>query len=91
MPLHSARAVLLNRQRLGAGSMWNPKMSTKLREFLDRILPGSAAHSDSESKLHVSANGTSTVPAGELEKIVFERFREMDRSGRAAPQGPKRK
>ncbi len=51
--------------------------STKFRDFFQGVLPGGVVRSDSGVAINVSANGTSTVAAKELEKVIFKRFNEM--------------
>jgi hypothetical protein len=51
--------------------------STKFMDFFQGVLPGGVVRSDSGTAINVSSNGTSTVPAKELEKVIFKRFGEM--------------
>jgi hypothetical protein len=41
------------------------------------LLPGGVVRSDAGTVINVSSNGTSTIPAQELEKVIFKRFDEM--------------
>jgi hypothetical protein len=55
-------------------------MNGKVTRFLDYFqgfLPGGVVRSDAGAAIHISANGTSTVPAKELQEIIFKRFDEM--------------
>ena len=49
----------------------------KIGEWLGSAAPGGVVHTDSGVTLHVSSNGTTSVPASSLEAIVFKRFEEM--------------
>jgi hypothetical protein len=51
--------------------------STKFVDFFQGILPGGVVRSDAGTAINISSNGTSTVPAKELEKVIFRRFGEM--------------
>jgi hypothetical protein len=61
----------------------------KLREYFS-ILPGGVVRSNSGTTIDVSSNGTTSVPAKDLEKIVFDRFREMSAAGHATELAAKR-
>lgn len=56
-------------------------MSSRFRKFAEQLVgavkPGGVEHSTSGASINVSSNGTSTVSASALEKIVFKRFEDM--------------
>ena len=60
-------------------------MSSKWRRFaeqlIDAVKPGGVERSTLGTAINVSANGTSTVPTSDLERIVFKRFEEMKSPG----------
>ena len=51
--------------------------SAKFKDFFNGVTPGGVVRSNSGATINVSSNGTSTVPARELEQIIFKRFDEM--------------
>ena len=67
-------------------------MSSKWRRFaeqlVDAIKPGGVERSTLGTSIKVSANGTSTVPTSDLERIVFKRFEDMRFRGSRADDTP---
>ena len=63
-------------------------MSSKWRRFaeqlVDAVKPGGMERSTLGTSIKVSANGTSTVPTSDLERIIFKRFEEMKSLGSRA-------
>jgi hypothetical protein len=63
-------------------------MTTKWRRFAEQLVgavgPGGIERSTLGTAINVSSNGTGTVPASDLERIVFKRFQDMK------PVGPPR-
>ena len=87
--LHSAGESLLN-EHTGLRTVPGRSMSTKFRDFLQVFTPGGVVHSDSGADINVSAEGTSSVPAGALKDVVFKRFKEMNVAA-AGPTAPARR
>jgi hypothetical protein len=56
-------------------------MSSKWRRFAEQLVgavkPGGVERSTLGTSINVSSNGTSTIPARDLERIVFKRFEDM--------------
>lgn len=61
---------------------------TKLLAAVFRKAPAAETPAGSRPRpvIHVNRDGTSTVPATELERIVLERFQEMDDARKHAPR-----
>ena len=51
---------------------------TKFLDFFHGVLPGGVVRSDGGAAIHISPNGTSTVPPKEFQAIIFKRFEEMN-------------
>jgi hypothetical protein len=68
------------------GSM--PTMSDKFRKFLDAFRAGGVEQSTLGTAIEVSANGTTTVPPSEYERLVFKQFADMKRAGQATEVTP---
>ena len=60
-------------------------------DYLSSPGPRGVVHSNSGTVIDVSANGTTSVPAKELGKILFRRFAEMSAAAEAAPLHGKQK
>jgi hypothetical protein len=48
-----------------------------IKRFIEIFTPGGVEYSTLGTEFHVSSNGTITVPASELQKILFKRLEEM--------------
>jgi len=55
-------------------------MSDKFRKFLDAFRAGDVEQSTLGTAIEVSANGTTTVPPSEYERLVFKQFADMKRA-----------
>jgi hypothetical protein len=50
------------------------------RSVVDAVSPSGVEHSVFGTAINVSRNGTGSVPAKELESVLFKRFEEMHRT-----------
>jgi hypothetical protein len=48
------------------------------------ITPGGIEHSTLGTSINVSSNGTSSISATDLEKVIFKRYQEMNEVGTEA-------
>jgi hypothetical protein len=63
-------------------------MSDKFRKFFDAFRAGGIEQSALGTAIEVSANGTTTVPPSEYERLVFKQFADMKRAERATELTP---
>jgi hypothetical protein len=56
-------------------------MSEEIRKFVDAFRAGGVERSTLGTAIEVSANGTTTVPPSEYQRIVFKQFADMERAG----------
>jgi hypothetical protein len=63
-------------------------MTDKFRRFLDAFRAGGVERSALGTPIEVSANGTTTVPPSEYERLVFKQFADMKRAEQATEVTP---